>query len=508
MVIYQLHIGTYRSLHRAFLHFLDVAGKVPYFVALGINVLQPLPIDEQEANPSMGYDGADLFSPDFPYVAGAACLPGYLRDQRLFAAKGCAAAQLADITSGPAQLKVMVDLCHLYGIAVVFDVVYNHAGGFNVNGALDDASYYFDRMPASATTTTASTSPTRIAAPAAGLRAVEPGCPPVSSTMRAITSTNFTPTAFATTRSALCCDEPAAGLDVLPGSHLHSRQSQPRFFRMPSCGRESSRHPNHVRRRAAGRSGRRRLRRGAARRSARRVRGAIGAASVWRLGGRASMSAIAQRSIRPGLRPWLAGRHLRREPRPGHGRRRDPRIPALADPSDHRSWYARSRCRVATGPAADRARHSAAVHGPGVPRGQAMERQPECPNLIWWDGLDAGDAVDGRPPALHPGPDRGCAGDCRRCAATSASVPRPRRQPRARLSSLDRSRRSTTWSWSPPSLRRHGGLRRSAFPAGPLARGLQQRRLRRLGQPAVAGNGGGVSADGPPMHGFAASASS
>jgi 1,4-alpha-glucan branching enzyme len=33
----------------------------------------------------------------------------------------------------------MVDLCHLYGIAVVFDVVYNHAGGFQG----DDRSLYF-----------------------------------------------------------------------------------------------------------------------------------------------------------------------------------------------------------------------------------------------------------------------------------------------------------------------------------------------------------------------------
>ena len=37
---------------------------------------------------------------------------------------------IQDITPGPAQLKAMVDLCHLYGIAVAFDVVYNHAGGF------------------------------------------------------------------------------------------------------------------------------------------------------------------------------------------------------------------------------------------------------------------------------------------------------------------------------------------------------------------------------------------
>ena len=94
MVIYQAHIGTYAiTTPGASSNFLDVAGKVPYLAALGINVLQPLPMDEQEANPGMGYGGADLFSPDFPYVAGAAVLPGYLAAiNGLFTAKGLAAA--------------------------------------------------------------------------------------------------------------------------------------------------------------------------------------------------------------------------------------------------------------------------------------------------------------------------------------------------------------------------------------------------------------------------------
>jgi 1,4-alpha-glucan branching enzyme len=35
-----------------------------------------------------------------------------------------------------------VDLCHLYGIAVVFDVVYNHAGGFDGD---DESLYFWDR---------------------------------------------------------------------------------------------------------------------------------------------------------------------------------------------------------------------------------------------------------------------------------------------------------------------------------------------------------------------------
>ena len=150
MTIYQLHIGTYAIRTPGVAsNFLDVACKVPYLATLGINVLQPLPMDEQEANPSMGYGGADLFSPDFPYVAAAADLPGYLATiNGLLAAKQLALLRLEDIQSAPAQLKVLVDLCHVNGIAVTFDVVYNHAGGFTVNGQLDDnCIYYFDRVP-------------------------------------------------------------------------------------------------------------------------------------------------------------------------------------------------------------------------------------------------------------------------------------------------------------------------------------------------------------------------
>jgi 1,4-alpha-glucan branching enzyme len=41
------------------------------------------------------------------------------------------------------QLKAFVDVCHLYGLAVLFDVVYNHAGG-QVKGQ-DESIYFFDR---------------------------------------------------------------------------------------------------------------------------------------------------------------------------------------------------------------------------------------------------------------------------------------------------------------------------------------------------------------------------
>jgi 1,4-alpha-glucan branching enzyme len=151
MIVYQAHIGTYAiSAPNVASTFLDVVGKIPYLVALGINVLQPLPVDEVETDPSMGYNGADLFSPDFPYViTDPTALAQYLTTiNGLLSAKGLAPLTINDITPGPAQLKALLDLCHVYGIAVAFDVVYNHAGGFTVNNALDDQCiYYFDRVP-------------------------------------------------------------------------------------------------------------------------------------------------------------------------------------------------------------------------------------------------------------------------------------------------------------------------------------------------------------------------
>src|SRR5215472_12640012 len=149
MIIYQLHVGTYSpSVSGVASTFLDVVGKIPYLAALGINVLQPLPIDEMETDPSMGYNGADLFSPDFRYVVtDPTALNGYLTTiNGLLSGKRLSPLRIEDLTAGPAQLKVLVDLCHVYGIAVVFDVVYNHAGSFTVNGSLDDnCIYYWDR---------------------------------------------------------------------------------------------------------------------------------------------------------------------------------------------------------------------------------------------------------------------------------------------------------------------------------------------------------------------------
>jgi 1,4-alpha-glucan branching enzyme len=145
MIIYQLHVGTYAPPTPGVAStFLDVIGKIEYLAALGVNVLQPLPIDEMETKVSMGYNAVDYFSPDFPYVVSdPAALAGYLSTvNTLLANKGMAPMGTQDITSGPAQLKALVDVCHVYGIAVAFDAVYNHAGGFEGD---DQSLYFWDR---------------------------------------------------------------------------------------------------------------------------------------------------------------------------------------------------------------------------------------------------------------------------------------------------------------------------------------------------------------------------
>jgi 1,4-alpha-glucan branching enzyme len=146
LVIYQLHVGTFfgpqRDQGRG--NFLDVAQKIDHLVRLGINAVEPLPIDEAGSDPSRGYDGRDFFSPEMVYSVPVADLGPYVAQiKALFAAKGAPGVTKADLMGSMAQLKVMVDLCHLYGIAVIFDVVYNHAGPFTGD---DDSIYFFDLL--------------------------------------------------------------------------------------------------------------------------------------------------------------------------------------------------------------------------------------------------------------------------------------------------------------------------------------------------------------------------
>ena len=148
LILYQLHVGTFRiTPGKNDGKFLDVALQLPYFAALGINALQLMPTVEFETEFSLGYNGCDYFSPENQYgLEAAADLQNYLAEiNGLLTARGQAAYADSGAIAGPDnQLRALVDLCHVWGIAVLFDVVYNHAGGFTGD---DHSIYFFDRLP-------------------------------------------------------------------------------------------------------------------------------------------------------------------------------------------------------------------------------------------------------------------------------------------------------------------------------------------------------------------------
>lgn len=144
-LIYQLHVGVYSTPRWPPFPgtFLDVAEKLPYLSDLGISAIQLLPIQEFPPTFSLGYNGVDYYSPESDFAVPDAELPPYVtRLNGLLAAKGLVPYAQRDLIGEANQLRALVDLAHAYGIAVIFDVVYNHAGG----GFGDQSIYFFDRQ--------------------------------------------------------------------------------------------------------------------------------------------------------------------------------------------------------------------------------------------------------------------------------------------------------------------------------------------------------------------------
>lgn len=147
LVIYQLHVGVFWGARLDGPHygkFLDVAARIPYLRGLGVNAVQLLPIQEYDDDFGLGYAGLDYFSPEMAYqVDDPAELEQHLsRLNALLAERGLPPLAPADLAAGPNQLKCLVDLCHLNGLAVVLDLVFNHAGG----GFGERSLYHYDRQ--------------------------------------------------------------------------------------------------------------------------------------------------------------------------------------------------------------------------------------------------------------------------------------------------------------------------------------------------------------------------
>jgi len=144
-VLYQLHVGTFftPNLPHKGGTFLDVACKLPYLTELGVTALQLMPIQEFQTSFSLGYNGTDYFSPEMDFAVADDDLSPYVaKVNGLLDAKGLRRYRTEDLRGEMNQLKALVDLCHLHGLAVILDVVYNHAGGeFG-----DQSLYFFDRQ--------------------------------------------------------------------------------------------------------------------------------------------------------------------------------------------------------------------------------------------------------------------------------------------------------------------------------------------------------------------------
>jgi 1,4-alpha-glucan branching enzyme len=100
MVIYELHVGSFRfdpTSANGRGDFDTVIGQLDYIADLGVNVIQLLPSDEFPGDVSWGYNPAYIFAIESSY-------------------------------GGPNGLRRLVDEAHARGIAVIYDVVYNHLG--------------------------------------------------------------------------------------------------------------------------------------------------------------------------------------------------------------------------------------------------------------------------------------------------------------------------------------------------------------------------------------------
>ena len=92
-VIYEIHIGTFTPDGT----FRAAIGKLDRLVALGVTMIEIMPISDFPGARNWGYDGVLPYAPDSAY-------------------------------GRPEDLKALVDAAHARGLSVLLDVVYNHFG--------------------------------------------------------------------------------------------------------------------------------------------------------------------------------------------------------------------------------------------------------------------------------------------------------------------------------------------------------------------------------------------
>ena len=97
LVIYELHIGTFNARPGAVGTFQDAINRLDHLRDLGVNAIQVMPAEDFDTETSMGYN------PGLPFA-------------------------IDDAYGQPKAVQEFVKQAHARGIAVLFDVVYNHFG--------------------------------------------------------------------------------------------------------------------------------------------------------------------------------------------------------------------------------------------------------------------------------------------------------------------------------------------------------------------------------------------
>ncbi len=125
LVIYELHVGTFNDPDAAGRPgtFDSVVARLAYLADLGVNCIEIMPSVEFAGDFSWGYNPADIFAIESAY-------------------------------GGPDALKRLVRAAHESGIAVIFDVVYNHFGPSDLDLWRFDGWARRGRAAASTSTTT------------------------------------------------------------------------------------------------------------------------------------------------------------------------------------------------------------------------------------------------------------------------------------------------------------------------------------------------------------------
>ena len=159
MILYQRHIGTWWAVDRDGNdvratqggRFLDVVTRLGYLRDLGVNAIQLLPIQEFATQYSERYNGVDYFSPEGLYQVDDDDLARYLAPiNAMLASFEKPPLTLDQLRPGINQLKCLIDLAHLHGIAVIFDLVYNHMPvvilATSASGSTSDDTAVYDHI--------------------------------------------------------------------------------------------------------------------------------------------------------------------------------------------------------------------------------------------------------------------------------------------------------------------------------------------------------------------------